>query len=333
MGCIYMHTNIITIERYIGQCKGDAEVAEKRRKKAHIRGDGNKPLKEAIDKYGIHNFSFDILHHDVPNNLLDDYEKAAVVKYKSFENGYNRTPDGQSFSGSPESQKLATEAASKKNRGTPRSSETCEKIRKSHIGITHSDETKQLMSKQRKGRPSPNKGKPSPLKGVPRSEETKAKMSKSQKGRKFTDEHCANISAAQTGEKNNNFGKPRSVETCQKIGEANSSPYKSDAYALFSNLPDSMSLKEKRKQLCEKFPTVPYGTVYGWIKQWQPEGVSSLKHSREAFSHIKADAYDIFKTLFGVSSLREIRKIIREKYPTLHKSTICKWVKEWLSER
>ena len=357
MGCIYMFTNQITNKGYIGKCHGDV----KKRYNAHIRGDGSQPLKKAIDEYGIENFTFEILHDGILDIFLADYEEAAIAKYNTFKKGYNETPNGgggaygenhpqygkprdekvkrklsESAKASPlvaEAQRKATEAASIKNKGTPRSEETKQKISKSHIGITHSEETKQIMSEQRKGRPSPNKGKPSPLRGVPRSEETKAKLSQKLKGRQFTAEHRANISTAQTGERNNNFGKPRSVETCQKIGEANASPYKSDAYMLFSALPESMPLREKRKVLCEKFADVPYGTIHGWTRQWQPEGISKLQDSREVFARNKAIAYDIFKSSYPTMTLREIHKILRERFSDYHKSTIYKWTKQWQSEQ
>ena len=366
MGCIYMWTNLINMKRYIGKCKTDA----KKRYRAHINGHGNKPLKQAIDKYGIEHFSFDILHKNIPHELLNDYEMEAIAQYNTNTNhpggwGYNLTHggDGNSMSGkdhplygkppsaetkqklsesaksSPlvaEAQRKATEAAAQKNRGTPRSEETKQKISTSHIGITHSEETiaKHFLGDNNPmyGKPSPNRGKPSPMKGIPRSEETKAKISQSLMGREFTDEHRSNISASQTGEKNNNYGKPRSAETCRKIGKANSSPYKPDAHALFFSLPKPMPLREKRKILCEKFPDVAYGTIHGWTCQWQPEGISRLKDSREVFAHKKAIAHDIFKSLFPTASLREIRKILREKFSDYDKSTVYKWIKQWQSE-
>ena len=87
MGSIYKITNTINGKAYIGQCQGNV----KKRYNAHIRGNGNKPLKEAIDEYGVEKFTFEILHDGVLNEYLDDYEEAAITKYDTFENGYNET--------------------------------------------------------------------------------------------------------------------------------------------------------------------------------------------------------------------------------------------------
>ena len=350
---IYKYTNLITGMSYVGQ----THKTLKERAKPSMKGyHGCDKFWEAIEMYGTDCWRSETLWDGLTLDEANIYEQIEIRDNETlYPYGYNLDEGGggvpnpsektrqkksksvsKTFAENPkiwrEAQRKATEAAAEKNRGTPRSKETKQKISKSHIGLTHSEKSKQIMSEQRKGRPSPNKGKPSPLRGVPRPEETKAKLSQKLKGREFTAEHRANISAAQTGERNNNFGKPRSVETCQKIGEANASPYKSDAYTLFSALPESMSLREKRKVLCGKFADVPYSTIHGWTRQWQPEGISKLKDSREVFARNKAIAYDIFKSLFPTMTLREIHKILREKFSDYDKSTIYKWTKQWQSE-
>jgi hypothetical protein len=77
--------------------------------------------------------------------------------------------------------KLALSAIAKK-RGAPKlTKEQQEKVAAWHRGQKRSPETCAKISAKAKGRPSPNKGKPSPLKGTTVSPETRAKMSEAAK--------------------------------------------------------------------------------------------------------------------------------------------------------
>lgn len=88
MGCIYMFQNQVNSMVYIGKCQGNV----KKRYNAHLRGDGNKPLKDAIDRHGIENFTFEILHDGILGEFLSFYEKEEIKRYNSVEpNGYNQT--------------------------------------------------------------------------------------------------------------------------------------------------------------------------------------------------------------------------------------------------
>ena len=62
--------------------------------------------------------------------------------------------------------------------------------------VEHSDETKQKMSRSRKGKPL--------------SEKNKAALSKARKGMKFTEEHKRNISLAKTGQSHASWNKGKS---------------------------------------------------------------------------------------------------------------------------
>ncbi len=163
MGSIYMFTNQVTNEGYVGSCR----VNVKTRYNAHIRGDGNQSLKEAIDEYGIETFTFEVLHDGVLDEFLADYEEAAIAKYDTFNNGYNKTPHGrcgaygenhhyygksrdeetkhrisESAKSSPlvaEAQRRATEAAAEKNLGKKRPAEVCEKMSISNRNSDYSE--------------------------------------------------------------------------------------------------------------------------------------------------------------------------------------------------
>jgi len=67
---------------------------------------------------------------------------------------------------------------------TEKNTPTCFKRgHKKNKGIPRSEETKNKISIATRGRPSPLKGRPSPLKNIPRSIETKEKISKRNKGK------------------------------------------------------------------------------------------------------------------------------------------------------
>lgn len=112
-----------------------------------------------------------------------------------------------------------------------------EKIKMTQTGKVLSEETRNKISKAKKGCPAWNKGKPSPLKGVPRSEETKKKLSIANKGNKHSKESRLKMSLAKIGKMTGDFnpakqpsvrkkisaskkGKPRSEETKKKISKA-----------------------------------------------------------------------------------------------------------------
>lgn len=79
----------------------------------------------------------------------------------------------------------------------------------SNAGCIMSEESKAKMSKSKKGRPSPLKGR----KGHPMSDEAKEKLSKSKKGTIASDETRAKISAA-------NMGRTPTEETRKKLSDA-----------------------------------------------------------------------------------------------------------------
>ena len=98
---IYKITNLINNKCYIGQT---AKTAEERWKehKAHAFGshpnDQNKTLYQAIRKYGVENFSFEVIQDDIDTfEKLDKAEIYWIDYYNSFVKGYNETFGGQQY--------------------------------------------------------------------------------------------------------------------------------------------------------------------------------------------------------------------------------------------
>lgn len=95
MGYIYKIQNLINGNVYIGQT---VKLVEKRFQQH--RNNYDKPyfsqltLYKAFKKYGLDNFSFEMLEK-VDNDKLDEREKYWIDYYDSYKNGYNMTLGGR----------------------------------------------------------------------------------------------------------------------------------------------------------------------------------------------------------------------------------------------
>jgi hypothetical protein len=92
---IYKITNLVNGKVYIGQSI-NIEKRWKTHKKDALWKDGlnyEYPLYRAIRKYGIKNFSFEIIE-ECAIDELNEREIFYIAKYDSYENGYNQTRGG-----------------------------------------------------------------------------------------------------------------------------------------------------------------------------------------------------------------------------------------------
>jgi len=197
IGLIYKITNRVNAKSYIGQTIKSLDG----RIQQHIRNTQKKgyPLCRAFRKYGIENFSWEVLYKDIPLDLLDIAEICTIYTYDTFgTNGYNCSEGGEG------------------SRGRILSKETKLKISKTSEGRPKSKETREKLSKSNKGEKHWNYGKK-------HSEETKRKIGETSKGRFFSAEARKKISDAHKGEKNFYYGKHRSEETKEKIISAKGS--------------------------------------------------------------------------------------------------------------
>lgn len=97
MGLIYKYTNIINNKTYIGQTRQSLEE----RHKKHLQQSKNNPIDcfhRAIKKYGIENFTKEIVEDDIPNDKLNEREIYWISYFDSYYisgRGYNMTKGGQ----------------------------------------------------------------------------------------------------------------------------------------------------------------------------------------------------------------------------------------------
>ena len=313
MGCIYMFTNQITNEGYIGRCRGNV----KRRYHAHIRGNGNQPLKEAINEYGIENFTFEILHDGILDEFLADYEEALIAKYNTFNNGYNSTPHGrggaygedhyyynkprdddtkrkisETAKSSPlvaEAQRKATEAAAKKNSRKKRPAEAIEKMRVANRNPDYTVMHDFFFS-------------------LP------VDMHLSEK-RRLLYESFPSVSKSTVQFR---------VQKWTGIKSKKQHPDYPAVYKSFTSLPSDMSLPEKRYLLHKEFPNVSRPNINKWLNKWT--GTKNLKRHPDY-----QDAYNYFLSLSSDMSLPEKRRLICSQFPSVKRDTINKWTAKWQS--
>ncbi len=89
---IYKITNKINGKSYIGQTTDYKRRFSEHRAKGY-NTEENKLLYYAFDKYGIDNFTFEVIEDKTPN--YNEREKYWIQYYDSYENGYNMTLGGE----------------------------------------------------------------------------------------------------------------------------------------------------------------------------------------------------------------------------------------------
>lgn len=93
---IYKYENKLNNKIYIGQSRSIED-----RFTGHLYEAKHQPrsrIDSAIKKYGISNFSIEIIE-ECSEEELDDKEKFWIAFYDSYNNGYNDTPGGKSCPG------------------------------------------------------------------------------------------------------------------------------------------------------------------------------------------------------------------------------------------
>ena len=248
MGTIYKITNTVNGKAYIGQTTDP----ERRIKEHFYPGSRRYHLQNAIAKYGKDVFTVETLFENVPLDDLDRLEKQAIKEHNTLvPNGYNLRDGGHScYTLSLETR----QKMSKKLKGRYVSPETRQKMSKAsksreaaRKGWTHTPEVRKRISESLIGNQHTLGHKQSP--------ETIAKKIASTRGKKRSPETRKRMSEAKQN---------MSDETKQKMAR----PERPVAETFFNNLPNHLSLAEKRKHLLQQFPEVPVRTIYGWVQKW-----------------------------------------------------------------
>ena len=146
MGYIYQYTNKITDKVYIGQTRD--LPGRKRSHRYNACNGGDTYFYRALRKYGEDNFEFAIIEECEDGSLNDREAFWIDSKGCIAPKGYNSKPGGSQAPHSEESK-----AKMSRNRKGIKFSEThIENLRKSHLGKTHTDETKEKLRQLHLGR-------------------------------------------------------------------------------------------------------------------------------------------------------------------------------------
>jgi group I intron endonuclease len=226
-GIIYRATGP-TGKKYYGKTVRSLEV----RKSEHLRNKRNWKFSNALKKYGIENFNWEIIEtykSDIIidlTNKLNERETYWIKKDNTTEIGYNMTSGGDGTFGFKRTF----------------SEEHKEKIRQALLGKKLSEEHKEKLS---------NIGK-----GKKRSDETKRKISRSKKGIHFSKEHKEHIRESKTGKNNPNCGKKRSKETIEKIRQSNLGQKRSEETCLkIGKIHKGKIISDEHKEKIKAFHT------------------------------------------------------------------------------
>jgi group I intron endonuclease len=220
---IYKTTNLINGKFYIGQdFKNDP----------YYFGSG-KLLKRAIEKYGIENFTKEILEECISQNHLNEQEKYWIKKTNAKILGYNIADGGQGGNTYTEETK---KRISEQFKGRQVSPETVEKRKKTRAKNPEkyklSDDRKKIIGDQHRGKTI--------------SEEQKQKSREYNKSNlKYSDLFLEKQkSENKIGEKNPMWGRNHSESTRKKMAEA----HKKNPVRYWLGKKQSLESNEKRRQ-------------------------------------------------------------------------------------
>lgn len=149
----YKITNLSNGKVYIGKTKNvKSRWAAHKSRALNVKDSRfNYPLSNAIRKYGVDNFVFEVIQSCETELEINFYEEYFISLFKSNINiygksfGYNLTNGGEKNAGG----KLTEETRlkmSKSHQGLLHSEDSKNKIGKAHIGMRHSKEVKVILS-------------------------------------------------------------------------------------------------------------------------------------------------------------------------------------------
>ena len=177
---IYLITNLINGKLYVGITEKKIESRFAQHVKSSFKEKPKCMLHNAIKKYGVENFSFELIEDDIPFEKGPEKERYYIKKYNSYykyKKGYNMTFGGKGTVGY-----IFTDEVRKKislaGIGRVFSPERNEKVRQSMIKREYKEEWKESLRNSIGDRTGEN----NPFYGKKHSDETKQKISETKKG-------------------------------------------------------------------------------------------------------------------------------------------------------
>lgn len=129
-------------KHYVGKTQQSVEKRINKHKQNAKYGSSYQ-FHQAIRKYGIENFTVSVIVSNIPEYLVNPFERFWIHFYKSFTHGYNMTEGGDGRPLWTEEQKQKVSTA---NKGFKHSKEARAKMSKSHTGKVLTIEHRQAMS-------------------------------------------------------------------------------------------------------------------------------------------------------------------------------------------
>lgn len=187
LGYIYKFENTINGKCYIGQT-----LDTTRRYKRHV-ADAKKVKNKfynAVRKYGVDSFTFDVLFTVLDANDLNELEQKFIIEYDSFANGYNSNTGGKSAFGFRHSEETRKKLSEQKKQNNPQK------------GKPLTDEHKEKIASKMRGELGHFYGKTHTV-------EAREKISAANIGKVVSEESRSKMSLSRTGEKNHMYGADR----------------------------------------------------------------------------------------------------------------------------
>ena len=95
MGCIYKIINHLNDKVYIGKTIRSIQIRWKEHKQDCFNKEKDNKLYRAMRKYGLENFSIEIIEDNIEEKIIGEKEREYIQKYNSYYGGYNSTLGGE----------------------------------------------------------------------------------------------------------------------------------------------------------------------------------------------------------------------------------------------
>lgn len=148
---VYLITNKVNGKKYVGKTNNPRARWRAHCGTATRGGPAVKIVHKAIAKYGVENFSFEVIGEYATEQESLDAEMVAIVAHNSRAHGYNMTDGGDGVSGLIYTEEVRARMSASHmgkvsgRKGTPTSDETRARMRDSHLGKTLPEEHKRKI--------------------------------------------------------------------------------------------------------------------------------------------------------------------------------------------